>query len=80
MMFFTAALLLNAIRWVTLIKDVKNRTSSEFTLVHKFAIVVILGALCSVSIYRMVIECDEHPADELDNRLNLPVLLATFTI
>jgi len=44
------------------------------------AIAGTLGALCSVSIYRMVIECDMHPSGELDNRLNLPVLLATFTI
>lgn len=28
----------------------------------------------------MVIECDMHPSGELDNRLNLPVLLATLTI
>jgi hypothetical protein len=80
MMFFTAVLLLNAIRWVVLIKDVQNRTSTQFTLVQKLAIGVTLGALCSVSIYRMVIECDEHPTDELDNRLNLPVMLTTFTI
>jgi hypothetical protein len=82
MMFFTMAILLNAIRWVVLINDLQKMTAitNKYTLRVKLGMGAILATLVTVSVFRMIAECQEHPGGELDERLQLPVLFATVTI
>ena len=58
MMFFTAALFLNAIRWVVLINDLQVRGGSfTFSNMKKGFMTGMVFTLGIVSIYRMVSAC-----------------------
>lgn len=57
MMFFTVAILLNAIRWVVLISDLQNIRLTTYSFKTKLIMGGMLLWLLVVSIFRMVAEC-----------------------